>query len=94
VAFQALLRTDPLQTLVIGGFVPGLSMLDIELLRDGSLPRNAREAVQRVDGRVDRPARRQHTGREAAFDLSGCGTSKERSISSKTGLRGQLEWAG
>ena len=46
---KRLLRTDPLKALIIGGFVRGLSMRDVELLcEDAGLGRTSRSTVSRV----------------------------------------------
>ncbi len=45
---KRLLRTDPLKALIVGGFVRGLSMRDIESCEEAGLRKTSRSTVARI----------------------------------------------
>jgi len=74
---KRLLRTDPLKALIIGGFVRGLSMRDIEsLCEEAGLGKTSRATVSRVCAELYGASRRSVAARSTTSTWSCCSSTR------------------
>ena len=85
---KRLLRTDPLKALIIGGFVRGLSMRDIEsLCEEAGLGKTSRSTVSRSARSCTSASRRSNAARSTTSTWSCCSSTRSTCRSARAARR-------
>jgi len=85
---KRLLRTDPLKALVIGGFVRGLSMRDIEsLCEEAGLGKTSRSTVARICSELHERFEASVAARSTTSTWSFCSSTRSISRSARAARR-------